>query len=127
MDLTDILWCPLGSRSNWNFPGQFPRLDWVIVGGESGPGARPCNVQGIRDVVDQCRAAGVPCFVKQLGAKPMDPKWETWKRQRGPAIALHNKKGGDWNEWPEDLRVREYPQATDANVQATHSRGVSES
>lgn len=42
-----------------------PRIDWVIVGGESGPGARPCDVAWIRSVVMQCREAGVPCFVKQ--------------------------------------------------------------
>ena len=42
-------------------------IDWVIVGGESGPNARPCNVEWIRDIVQQCKAASVPCFVKQLG------------------------------------------------------------
>ena len=40
-------------------------IDWVIVGGESGPHARPCEVAWIRSIVDQCRAAGVACFVKQ--------------------------------------------------------------
>ena len=43
-------------------------MDWVIVGGESGPQARPCDVGWIRGVVGQCREAGVPVFVKQLGA-----------------------------------------------------------
>ena len=66
-------------------------VDWVIVGGESGPGARPCKVEWIRSVVQQCKAANVPCFVKQLGS------------------ALRRGKGGDMNEWPEDLRVREFP------------------
>lgn len=37
--------------------------------GESGPGARPCDVGWIRDIVGQCRAAEVPVFVKQLGAR----------------------------------------------------------
>lgn len=45
------------------------KLDWVIVGGESGPGARPCGIAWIRSIVEQCKAAGVPVFVKQLGAK----------------------------------------------------------
>ena len=40
-------------------------LDWVIVGGESGPGARPCDVGWIRDIVGQCRAAGVAFWAKQ--------------------------------------------------------------
>ena len=48
-----------------------PKLDWVIVGGESGPGARPCDVAWIRSAVEQCKAAGVACFVKQdSGKKP---------------------------------------------------------
>ena len=48
-------------------------VDWVIVGGESGPGARPCDVSWIASVVRQCREAGVPVFVKQLGAP-----WVNW-------------------------------------------------
>lgn len=47
------------------------RINWVIVGGESGPKARPCEVTWIRSIVDQCRAAGVPVWVKQdSGPKP---------------------------------------------------------
>lgn len=47
-------------------------LDWVIVGGESGHGARPCDVSWIRSIVRQCRAAELPCFVKQLGGNIRD-------------------------------------------------------
>ena len=47
-------------------------IHWAIVGGESGPGARPCDVAWIRSVVAQCKAAAVPCFVKQLGSRPTD-------------------------------------------------------
>lgn len=43
-------------------------VDWVIVGAESGPNRRPCNVEWIEDAVDECRAAGVPVFVKQGNA-----------------------------------------------------------
>src|SRR5579883_426912 len=46
-------------------------LDWVIVGGESGPGARSCNLSWLKSIVDDCAAAKVPCFVKQLGAHPV--------------------------------------------------------
>jgi len=42
-------------------------IDGVIVGGESGPGARPMHPQWVRDIRDQCRAAGVPFFFKQWG------------------------------------------------------------
>lgn len=78
------------------------KLDWVIVGGESGPGARPCDVAWIRSILHQCRAAGVPCFVKQLGA---EPRWDRDESQR----YLNDRKGGDPSEWPMDLRVRELP------------------
>jgi protein gp37 len=40
-------------------------LDWVIVGGESGPRRRDCEVEWIHSIVEQCEGVGVPCFVKQ--------------------------------------------------------------
>jgi protein gp37 len=43
--------------------------DWVIVGGESGPGARTFAIQWARNIITQCRAARVACFVKQMGAR----------------------------------------------------------
>jgi protein gp37 len=66
-------------------------LDWVIVGGESGPGARPMELDWARSLVGQCYGAGVACFVKQLGSA------------HGP------HKGGDIDTWPPELQVREYP------------------
>lgn len=77
-------------------------VDWLIVGGESGPGARPCNAEWIRSIIQQGKAAGVPVFVKQLGKVP------TWAGMAPPQV-FHDKKGADMAEWPEDLRVREYP------------------
>lgn len=77
-----------------------PSLDWVIVGGESGPRARSCNTAWIRSVLEQCKAAAVPCFVKQLGSH-----WARWVQD----VYRPNSKGGDPSEWPEDLRVREFP------------------
>lgn len=68
---------------------------WVIVGGESGGGARECATTWVRDLVEECQRWGVPVFVKQLGAKPTQP--------------LQSRKGNDPSEWPEDLRVREMP------------------
>lgn len=44
-----------------------PGLDWIIVGGESGPGARPMHPDWARSIRDQCEAAGVPFFFKQCG------------------------------------------------------------
>ena len=92
-------------------------IHWVIVGGESGPKARPCDIAWIRSIRDQCAAAGVPCFVKQLGSNchdsesgilgrqaPWDPELQgTYRRLRAP-------KGGDPAEWPADLlNVRQWP------------------
>ncbi|MEQ9094528.1 MAG: phage Gp37/Gp68 family protein, partial [Miltoncostaeaceae bacterium] len=45
-------------------------IDWVIVGGESGPRARPMDIAWARSLVEQCATAGVPAFVKQLGSRP---------------------------------------------------------
>ncbi len=94
------------------------RLGWVIVGGESGPGARPMNLQWVRWLVSQCYKASVPVFVKQLGANPVAHLWlkgernggNIWERQDPPTrVALKHRKGTDPNEWPEDLRVQEWP------------------
>lgn len=72
-------------------------IDWVIVGGESGRNARPMNEQWVRDIVAACREHGAAPFVKQMGS--------VWSQQhlgrRGHA--------GEIDDFPEDLRVREYP------------------
>jgi len=60
-----------GVRSDGSGPSGFsqgPRLDWVITGGESGPGARPMHPDWARALRDQCSAAHVPFFFKQWGA-----------------------------------------------------------
>jgi protein gp37 len=76
------------------------RLHWVIAGGESGPGARPCNVDWIHGIVEQCKASGVPVFVKQLGAHVI---------QGGERRIKRDKKGGDMHEWPHEISIREFP------------------
>lgn len=48
---------------------EYTRIDWVIVGGESGSGARPFNIEWARSITGQCNAAGVPVFVKQMGVR----------------------------------------------------------
>lgn len=80
-------------------------LHWVIVGGESGPGARPFDIEWARETVRQCRESGVACFVKQFGAKPIF----TWDPNEPAAPKLGDRKGGSMCVWPEDLRVREFP------------------
>lgn len=73
-------------------------LDWVVVGGESGPRARSFDPDWARDILAQCRAAGTACYVKQMGS--------AWAKEHG----CHDRKGEDPAEWPADLRVREYPE-----------------
>ena len=117
---------------------QVPGLDWIVVGGESGPGARPCDVRWVRSIVRQCCDAGVPAFCKQLGAHVLDANdtnydgvdnqegldaWpygteveDFWndpnRRHQGAAVRflLDDRKGGEPEEWPSDLRVREWPE-----------------
>lgn len=90
-----------------------PALDWIIVGGESGPGARRCDLTWLRDVVRSCSAAGVDCFVKQVGAHPtLDGIARGQARGTfvGDTLArITNRKGADPSEWPEYLRIREWP------------------
>jgi protein gp37 len=102
-----------GCRRNGGDGYLTRKLDWVIVGGESGPGARPCNVDWIRSIVKQCADAGTPCFVKQLGAAPfvLDVD-EAAAVETFPRLKLGDRKGGEMSEWPEPLRVRQFPEVT---------------
>lgn len=95
-------------------------ISWVVVGGESGNGARPCSVDWIRSIVEQCKSASVPVFVKQLGEWSYDNK--VWgKHLPAPMKVMEkgkksfpfqnhkDKKGGDISEFPQDLQIREFP------------------
>jgi protein gp37 len=100
------------------------RVNWCIVGGESGSHARPFHLAHARAVVRQCSRADVPVFVKQLGAVPI-PETSTvrndaigrqvwmWSSkttlEERLALDLSDPKGGDPAEWPSDLRIREFP------------------
>ena len=102
-----------------NYTTAHTELHWVIFGGESGPGASPCNNQWIRDGVRQCREAGIAPFVKQLGAfcvtdEATPDAWPPGTELEAGCpqyslVKLKHPKGGDMSEWPEDLRVREIP------------------
>ncbi|HLM75749.1 MAG TPA: DUF5131 family protein, partial [Polyangiaceae bacterium] len=106
-------------------------IDWVIVGGESGPGARPFDLAWARSIRDQCRAAGVAFFFKQAGSVPWDSNVNMGEYGDGPPLKntprgvkagaasfgldLKDKKGGDPSEWPADLQdCREMPEARHA-------------
>jgi len=82
------------------------KLDWVVIGGESGPKARPCYVRWIKDIVDQCEDAGVPCYVKQVGSNAWSDSGEGSTAGR---LELKHKKGGKKEEWPAEIRKKQLP------------------
>lgn len=113
---------PIGRRGA---PPVCPGIDLVIVGGESGPKARPCNTEWIYRIIEQCRAARVAVFIKQLGARCMITSahcpvtvpanvYDLFGYVHN-GVAYHSgwaqtkhRSGGDPAEWPEDLRVKEF-------------------
>lgn len=106
---------------------------WIITGGESGHGARPFQIEWARSLRDQCKAASVAFFHKQMGddprehdpsAWPVVPSTGEWPNNPtrkpltlvGDGFGNHlvrglSKAGKDPAEWPEDLRVQEFPEA----------------
>jgi len=76
------------------------RLQWVINGGESGAGARPYHLEWARSLVRECGAAGTAIFIQKLGCRPFEG---------GRPLRFRDYAGGDLNEWPADLRVRQFP------------------
>jgi protein gp37 len=125
-----------GAPDDITEPQPWPGVQWVIVGGESGPGARWCNLDWVRSIAEQCKAAEVPCFVKQLGSHPigwrhdrLEQIGETERATGTDALVLwklRDAKGGDPAEWPEDLRVREFPRTREEEpVPSRQSTGSS--
>ena len=100
-------------------------IGWVIVGGESGANARPCDVGWIEPIVEQCRDARVPVFVKQLGRRVFMGVDDWYAFTNGDTTGTgrfvliegddrghwypDSRKGGDPSEWPQHLRVRQWP------------------
>lgn len=81
----------LGPLPNLDLDG----IDWVIVGGESGPGARPIEAEWVTDIRDQCLEANVPFFFKQWGGVN--------KKKNGRTL-----DGRTWDDTPQNQKVREY-------------------
>ena len=69
------------------------RIDWVIAGGESGANARPANITWFLKLKNECKATGIPFFMKQLGTH----------------LSSGRGKGNDWESLPEILKIREFP------------------
>jgi len=77
-------------------------IHWVIVGGESGPGARECRYEWIERIVVDCRNFAIPVFVKQLGSNFSGYSFPTdWLRT--------DKKFGNIERFPTSIGIREYP------------------
>ena len=99
---------------------RHPWVRWWIFGGSSGDNATPTDVVIIRAGVAACREVGSAPFIKQLGSRPRLEHYDLsgeafrrldaigWTEHDGPP-RLQHLKGGDWSEWEENLRVREYP------------------
>lgn len=96
---------------------KLDRIDWVVAGGESGWKARRCNLDWVRAIASKCKAAGVPCFVKQLGSRPIGHWGESTlpvqsaQYDRKDEWVLRDPKGADPSQWPTDLAsVRDMPE-----------------
>ena len=83
-------------------------IDQAIFGGESGRNARPCDLNWFRKGIAQCRAHGTAPFIKQLGSFAMNGSMPEAPEYRW---LTKDRKGGDIEEFPDDLRVREFPDA----------------
>ncbi len=88
-------------RIPWIMPGGY---DFVIVGGESGVDATPFDLDWARLLISQCAQVSTLFFMKQVGRRPVEVRGGEVVK-----LALKDGHGGDWNEWPADLRVREFP------------------
>ncbi len=82
---------------------------WLVIGGESGPGARPLHLEWARELIRTAHEARVAVFMKQLGARPFE---------NGAALRLPGRKGDDPEQWPAELQIREYPIARQTHAPA---------
>lgn len=85
-----------------------PYLDWLIIGGESDQGgakARPFQIVWGRRSIEQCQDAGVAVFQKQIGSNAV----ESFLFDSDHFFTTNDRAGADPDEWPEDIRVRQFP------------------
>jgi len=82
----------------------------VVVGGESGKEARPCHLDWLRSIISQAKTANVSVFVKQLGSNPIDNSgYIIDVASNNFSLKLKDRKGGDISEFPEELKIRQFP------------------
>jgi hypothetical protein len=89
-------------------------VNWVIIGGESGRGTRAFRLSWCLSLIRQGEAAGVACFVKQAGDAPEADVPGLGRQRRVPLPMITSPKGGDVEEWPGWMQVREFPRVTPA-------------
>ena len=98
------------------YPGE---INWIILGGESGTQARPCQLSWIEYLVRQCQETGAACFVKQLGRRAYDPhqiyvmgQGRVYECEGCVSCRYYTKdpKGAAPTEWPLALRIQKFPQ-----------------
>jgi hypothetical protein len=113
-DAREVVRCPVGFVSAEPLLGPLDfgtalsagSVQWVIIGGESGGGARSMHIEWARRIVGECMASEVPVFVKQLGKAPT--RWGDEFQARFK-LPMSDPKGGDITEFPRELQVREFP------------------
>jgi protein gp37 len=100
---------PLDNEPDWDRIFASP-VHWAIFGGESGPKAPETNVamfeRGLRSALDH----GIAPFVKQLGKRPVVQRPTLMGQTLEPLTQVRDSHGGEWGEWPENLRVRRLPE-----------------
>jgi protein gp37 len=89
-----------------NLSRWLSNVDWIIIGGESGAKARPFNLCWGISIIKQCYAAGIPAFMKQVGANPYIGENINGEKH---LFAPTDRKGENPDEWPEVMRIREFP------------------
>lgn len=87
----------LGPLPSLNLDG----IDWVIVGGESGPKARPMHPDWVRQIRDRCVAAGVPFFFKQWGTWSPSIGYGSKAGRVGKKAAGRDLDGRTWDDYPQ--------------------------
>ncbi len=97
-----MFWTSFRDGSIVNTKPSWRLINWVICGAETGPKRRPCNLEWIRIVKDLCQSAGVPLWIKGLDliTGTADEK----------GLKYHSYISHDIAEWPDDLRIRQYPE-----------------
>lgn len=100
-------WNP-ATMGQWEDFSVLNEIDWVIVGGESGHNARPCDIRWIKSIVEQCKNADISCFVKQLGSNARNLPVHCGNN--GHSKGKMNYPG----DWPWYLQVRQFPKTSAA-------------